>query len=423
MILILYNQAMKVFLLLGLAVVSLRAQISAEARFTQALIMGDLKTAESLLSGGLNPDSRDRFGQTPLIIAATFGDNKIASLLLSYHADPNAALKRQPDVGQLAATPLQCAARTGNLQMAGMLINAGAEVNATGEAGRTPLSFAVSSNHLDMIRFLIEKGAEVIVRDAEGASPLDDAAWRGSLDVVAMLLAHGARLNESDTQTGATPINEAAYRGHTAVIRYLLQFHPNLAIPDKKGYGPLENAIRMGKEDSALLLLEPGAKVPDEAVETAIKRDESRLIRELLRRKEDGELDSGFTPLDLAASSGSVNVTRVLLEGGADANAASRNGATPLEDASLKGFESIVMLLLDRGAQVNQVNSDSGTTALYAAAAFGRDKVVKVLLERGANPSLCGRNGKTALQAAVENGYSGAAGLLRERGGHDGCRP
>ena len=155
--------------------------------------------------------------------------------------------------------------------MAGMLISAGALVDAMGEAGRTPLSFAVFSNHLDMIRFLIEKGAEVNVRDREGASPLDDAVWHGYLDAVAMLLAHGARLNEADMQTGATPINEAAYRGHMAVIQYLLQFHPNLEIPDKKGHGPLENAIRIGQEDAALLIFEPEAKFSDDAVEAAIK--------------------------------------------------------------------------------------------------------------------------------------------------------
>lgn len=416
---------MKLFLVLGLVVTSLQAQVSVEAPFMRAVVKGDLKTAENLLSAGLNPDLRDRFGRTLLINTATFGDTGIASLLLSYHADPNAPTNRKPNAGEFPVTPLQCAARTGNLQMAGLLIDAGAEVNATGgtEAGRTPLLFAVLFNHLDVIRLLIEKGAEVNVRDREGASPLDYAAWQGSLDVVAMLLAHGARLNESATQTGATPINEAAYRGHTALIQYLLQFHPNLEISDKKGYGPLENAIRMGKEDSALLLLGPEAKLSDAAVEMAIKRDQSRLMRELLRHKAGGTtLESGFTPLDLAASNGSVNVARVLLEGGANANAASRNGSTPLEDASLKGFEAIVTLLLDHGAQVNQVNRGSGTTALYAAAAFGKDAIVKLLLERGADPSLCGRNGKTALQAASENGFSGAAGLLRERGGHVGCK-
>jgi len=93
-----------------------------------------------------------------------------------------------------------------------------------------------------------------------GANSLDDAAWRGSLDIVAILLAHGAHLNESDTKTGATPINEAAFRGHSAVVQYLLQFHPDLGIPDKRGYSPLDNAIRMGKEDSDRLLLEAEPK-------------------------------------------------------------------------------------------------------------------------------------------------------------------
>src|SRR5690242_16044411 len=118
---------------------------------------------------------------------------------------------------------------------------------------------------------------------------------------------------------------------------------------------------------------------------TPIKRDESRLIRKFLQHNEDGaeRLRLGSRLLGVAASKGSVNVARVLLESGANANAASRDGSTPLEDASLRGFESIVRLLLDHGAQVNQLNTDSGTTALYAAAAFGRDGIVKLLLERG----------------------------------------
>ena len=112
----------------------------------------------------------------------------------------------------------------------------------------------------------------------------------------------------------------------------------------------------------------------------------------------------------------------ILLESGAEVDAASKDGATPLEEASIRGVAPIVMLLLDHGANVNHVNSDSGATALYAAAAFGRDEVVKLLLERGADPSLCGKNAKSALQAAVENGFSGVAGLLRQRTSREGCR-
>ena len=410
---------MKLLLLLASIAASLEAQVDLNTLFTRASVAGDLKTAETLLSSGLNPDSRDRFGRTLLINAAALGDPGAARLLLSYHADPNA--KREPDGGE--STPLQCAARTGNLEVAQLLINAGADVNAKGKSGRTPLTFAVLSGYLDMTRLLIEKGADVNTQDAEGVSPLDYAAWQGSLDMVAMLHAHGALLNKPATQTGATPINEAAYRGNTAAVQYLVQFHPNLDIPDKKGYGPLENAIRMGKEDSALLLLQAQPQLSENALRMAVKKDESRLIQELLRRK-DGSLamlQSGVTPLGLAASEGSVNVARLLLESGVEVDAMSKDGATPLEEASIRGITPIVLLLLDHGAKVNHVNNDSGATSLYAAAAFGRDEVVKLLLERGADPTLCGKTAKSALQAAVDNGFSGVAALIRQRTSREGC--
>jgi ankyrin repeat protein len=83
----------------------------------------------------------------------------------------------------------------------------------------------------------------------------------------------------------------------------------------------------------------------------------------------------------------------------------------------------MVSMLLDHGALVNRLNSGSGTTALYAAASFGRGDVVKLLLNRGANPSLCGSNRKSPYQAAVENGYSELATLIRDHGGTKSCEP
>jgi hypothetical protein len=105
-----------------------------------------------------------------------------------------------------------------------------------------------------------------------------------------------------------------------------------------------------------------------------------------------------------------------LLKSGADANLSGRNGTSPLEDASLKGFDAIVELLLDHGAQVNQLNAGSGTTALYAAASFGKTSTVQLLLKRGADASLCGKGGRSAYRAALENGFAAAAGEIRLSG-------
>jgi ankyrin repeat protein len=289
----------------------------------------------------------------------------------------------------------------------------------------------VDGGHLDVIRFLIEKGADVNTRDAQGASPLDDAVWRGYLDETAILLANGARLNEADMKTGATPINEAAYRDETQLIRYLLQFGPNLELRDKRGYTPLENAVRMGKSDSALLLLEAEAKQHKEppffekAMSAAIQKDEAVVVAALLRHGAlaNGTLASGAMPLDAAASAGAVEVVGVLLSGGADPNRSGRDGTNALEDASLRGFEAIAEMLLDHGALVNEVNNTSGTTALYAAASFGKRDLVTLLLKRGADPNVCGKRHVSPYQAAVENGYGEIAADIQRYGGSKACKP
>jgi ankyrin repeat protein len=333
------------------------------------------------------------------------------------------ALVNKRNADPRPVTPLQNAAYLGNVRIASLLLAAGAQVNTKGTTGRTALHFAVLSSRLDVMQLLIEKGADLNTRDVEGTSPLDDAVWRGSPDAVAILMAHGARLNEADSKTDATPINEAGYLGDTALIRYLLQFNPDLAAVDKHGYGSLENATRMGKEDSAVLLLEAEARekgtpqLSGRILEAAIRKDESVLVAALLRYgvAANETMDSGSTPLEAGASAKAIKVVRVLLESGADANMNGWDGSSPLEDASLAGFDAIVETLLDHGAPVNQ------TTALYGAASFGKVEVVRLLLERGANPALCGKNHKSPYEAALENGNREVARGIEKHGGAKGC--
>jgi ankyrin repeat protein len=327
--------------------------------------------------------------------------------------------------------PLQMVAREADTWIAGSLLSAGARINDTGGTGQTPLHYAVQGDRLEMIRFLLDKGADVNARDTEGASPLDDAVWRKSLDGVAILVAHGANINDPDPQTGATPLNEAAYRGDARIVSFLLQFHPDVTIPDKKGYDPFANALRMKNETCALALLEaePKGRLTTEffgnAMEMAAMRNEALVIEAILKRgvAADSRLPSGATALSVAASSGSAAAAASLLNNHADPNLAAPGGATPLEDAALKGFGNIVSLLLDHGARIDQINSDSGATALYAAASFGRGEVVNLLLDNGADPNLCGPTRKTPLQAAITNGYSEVAERIRNHGGRERCSP
>ncbi len=398
---------------------------------TKASRLGDVKTAETLLSAGVTPNAPNQQGLTPLCYAALFDHIDVAALLLGHNADPNGHRSGGTSEDEFPQTPLQIAASMGNLRMASLLITAGARLDAQAKAGLTALHFAVLGSHLDMVQYLIEKGAHVNARDLDGASPLDDAVWRGNLGAIAILLANGALLNEAEAKTGATPINEAAYRGKTQIVRYLLQFSPNLKVADKRGYAPVQNAIRVGNQDAALLLLEAqatdqeGPKSLGKLMSDAITKDESAVIEALLRRGANANdlLPSGATPLDAAASSTALKTVQALLRRGADPNKTGRNGTSPLEDASVRGLQSIAEALLDHGALIDQVNSGSGTTALYAAASFGKGDIVTLLLQRGADVNLCGNGKTTSYKAALENGYPAIAAQIQRRGGSKICKP
>ena len=56
---------------------------------TKASRQGDLKTAETLLSSGVDPNFTNQYGRTPLYYAALFNRTDVAALLLNHHADPN----------------------------------------------------------------------------------------------------------------------------------------------------------------------------------------------------------------------------------------------------------------------------------------------------------------------------------------------
>ncbi|KAJ7112592.1 hypothetical protein C8R44DRAFT_985049 [Mycena epipterygia] len=127
------------------------------------------------------------------------------------------------------------------------------------------------------------------------------------------------------------------------------------------------------------------------------------------------EDDTVVAAFHAAARSGHTNIVHLLLEKGADVNAANALHESALHGASVGGHTETVRVLLEKGADVNAVGGHYGT-ALQGASIWGRTETVRLLLKKGADINIAGVQWGSALQSASEQGRLEIVRLLLENG-------
>lgn len=167
----------------------------AAEEFIEASASGNIETAKALINNGIdiNVNSKSISCQysfklvpvgdyeiTALMAAAAFGHKDIAQLLLDKGANPNAT-------NNIGHTSLMLAAKNGNIEIAKILLEKGARVNAQARSGFTPLTYAVMENHISMVQMLIEAGANITSEDDCGFTALHVAQWYGNHEIFKLL--------------------------------------------------------------------------------------------------------------------------------------------------------------------------------------------------------------------------------------------
>jgi len=122
-----------------------------------------------------------------------------------------------------------------------------------------------------------------------------------------------------------------------------------------------------------------------------------------------------LTAIIPAASSGNIDIVKLLVKKGADVNARDKDGITALMEASIMGHVDVVKELLEESALVDS-QANSRVTALWLASGEGKADVLKHLLEAGADATNTRVDGITALMTASVGGHTDAVGLLLEHG-------
>jgi len=183
--------------------------------------------AQALIEAGALVNGRPGDKETPLITAASVGDAEVARVLIEAGADID-ALSAPDSGGAPSSTALCHAAVFGMTEVLDVLVAAGARIDslelaaAAGDVTGWPLDrftlqsrlralvFAASHQRLEVIDQLIAAGTPVNQADAEwGGLPLHTAAANGRPDSVRRLLAHGADPNLRDPEHNTTPLEES----------------------------------------------------------------------------------------------------------------------------------------------------------------------------------------------------------------------
>jgi hypothetical protein len=149
--------------------------------------------------------------------AAAVGDAARLSAILE--AEPESALAWSDD----GWTPLHLAAAFGTPKSATLLLAQGASVDAVSENPQRnqPLHAAVAlSRNPETIRMLLEHGADANATQTGGFTPIFSAAAANRKDLAEMLLAHGAHPHQK-SDLGKTPADFARDRGHAELAAWL----------------------------------------------------------------------------------------------------------------------------------------------------------------------------------------------------------
>lgn len=322
-----------------------------------------------------DPNYTDKFGNTPLLVAAAYGNAEILQTLLELKANVHSAdadgytalfYAAQENhvriIDQLIAagagvnaqsrfgfSPLHIAAVRGQLQAVQRLVQAGADVNAVAKQGGTAAYWAALGGHDEVADFLLKSGSadfhnnlelaqaartnnvalaqaalratelRIDMQDIEGSSALFYAAANGSAEVARLLIARGANVNLLNHQ-GQSPLLVATLKGHLPVVELLLQAKANTEAKDAQGRSAVMHAAWKGNAELVKILVNLRADV----------------------NRQDNE---GWTALMLAAHEGHLPVVQMLVAGKAKTRTKNLRQQTALDIAQAQRAEQVAQVI------------------------------------------------------------------------------
>jgi ankyrin repeat protein len=264
----------------------------------------------------------------------------------------------------MADAALLAVAQAGDENLVRELIDGGTDIETKDRWGATPLMIAVQSQHEHLVRMLLQAGADINTYNINTQSLMYRAVMTGNEAILRLLLENGANTTFKSYYNDETPLSIAITMQKLNVVKILVDYGADIELESEFSQTALQRAADIGNEAISQLLVERGANV----VGNEFQR-----------------------PLTLAATSGNANITKILLNAGADTEArvddkyeSGCSDATALHLAACGGHLAVVQALIDGRADVNARDA-TDFTPLHCAAIHDRLEVARLLLKHGAD--------------------------------------
>jgi len=363
---------------------------------------GKVEAAKVLMAHGASLDAGDSWrGQTPLMWAAAQRHPDMMRALIEAGADVNArstiiAWERQrtseprdkwlPPGG---LTPMLFAAREGCVDCVKVLIGAGADPNIVDPDQYSPLVMALINGHFDVAGALIDAGANLDMEDKAGRTALwaavdahtiptsnrpapretDDTL--GSMDIITKLLDRGAKVDVP--LRAQVPYRTKLDRGGDGVLGV--------------GTTPLLRAAKAGDVPVIKMLLDKGAN----ARKTTRNSVNAIMMAANVAAREEDMTGRNKTQKE------AIESIRLLLAAGTDINGVDNQGRTAAHGAALWGWTDVIRFLNENGLKLDIQDKRGYTaldTALGLAGGFGfggtsgvaHEETARVIRELGGVP-------------------------------------
>lgn len=363
-------------------------------------------------------------GHSALVRAATNGHLDIVEFLLDQGESVDV-------LGPKQTTSFLCAIKEGHGTIWRRLAERGADIHAVDVKQTNACHLAAMKNDVEALEWLLGRGANCEQHDQTGKTPVHLASIEGAFEALKVLIQKGADINKSDHMQARAP-HFAAASGHLEILQWLTRQGVDMAKADKDGITPFLDAVRYRQLDCVKFLAEHTTNHKTERPEdgwsllsiavaggcvdiAAWMIENGADLNEQFDVGESPFAKNRFTLLG-AISSENFEMTKLLLEKGADPNLCTKHGTTPLLSAAEACPISYLSLLVEYHAKWQNVQDGDGDNMLLLACVNPDPEVLRWCIAHSFNVNVMNKYGfspmlKVALLNRVVHGR-----LLRKAG-------